>query len=128
MTDQNEFARKLGPQIAALVTACESLGFNITGFISNLNAEDVIRFGNIEHVQGVDFVRLNASLAWLCAMAASRGAEVSFQQPLGTSGQDPLEIADKLAMRVIMTPSDEVPGHISDLAREYADLRSAPNA
>lgn len=128
MPDQNEFARKLGPQIAALVTACESLGLNITGFISNLNAEDVIRFGNIEHVQGVDFVRLNASLAWLCAMAASRGAEVSFQQPLGTSGQDPLEIADKMAMAAIITPSSEVPERILTLAREYTDLRSAKNA
>jgi len=128
MPDQNEFARKLGPQIAALVKACDDLKFNITGFISQTESEDLVRFGNIPGVQGMEFVRLNTALAWITVMAAAQGAENVFDQPLGTSGQDPLEIADKLAMRVIMTPSDEVPGHISDLAREYADLRSAPNA
>ena len=129
MPDQNEIAKKLVPAIGALAKACEDAGLSLTGFVADFEEDILIRFGSIPHVRGMDFIRLNASLAYLTVLADAQGASTSvFEQPLAPTGQDPLEIADRLAMAAIITPSSEVPDRILDLAREYADARSAPNA
>ncbi len=121
--NEKEIRAKLTPAIKRLVEDANKLEMNLSGFVFDSDLDLLIRFGNVGHVQGPNLIRMHWGLATVATELEAEGHYSVSDETLGTLGQDPLEIADKLALSVIACPSDAVPARVREYAENFAEMR-----
>lgn len=132
-----ELDEELRPHWEQLVRAAHIRGLMISGFIWGepvpvTDADDpyMVRFGNLQASSPQEMFAIHYQLAVMCAKMELAGkiertvTSVDEQESLGaTQDQGPLEIADKLALMLMITPLDSVPSEVLGVLEEYLKVR-----
>lgn len=125
----------LKPCWDALVRAANQHGLLITGFIwGDPVPEDdnpyLVRFGNLQTTTPQEMFAINYQLSVMAARLESEGkmertltAADASSEVSAPKGQSPLEIADKLALMLLVAPPDGIPGEVLEILDQYLKTR-----
>lgn len=125
----------LKPHWDGLVRAASKYGLLITGFIwGDPVPEDdnpyLVRFGNLQTTTPQEMFAINYQLSVMAARLESEGnmertltAADASDEVSAPKGQSPLEIADKLALTLLVAPPEGVPAEVLEILDQYLKTR-----
>jgi hypothetical protein len=136
--EYDKLDEELRPYWESLVRAAHAKGLLCTGFLYGDPAEAfdypyLVRFGNIETSSPMEAFNVHYHLAIMCAKLELSGqiertvtsVDESAANP-ATEGQSALEIADKLALTLLVAPTETIPAEVSEILDQYLKTRRPP--
>jgi hypothetical protein len=133
----DEIDERLRPHWEQLVRAAHAEGLLCSGFIWGdpiPESDDpyLIRFGNVVANSAQEMFAIHYQLSVMAAKLELAGKIQRTETPtdlLGagvTSTLNPLEIADKLALMLLMAPSEGIPPEVQEILSQYMACRRPP--
>lgn len=131
----DELDEELRPHWEQLVRAVHAKGLMCTGFIWGdpipaLDDPYVVRFGNLHASSPQEMFAIIYQLSVMCAKMEIAGKIERTVTPLDAPNGLPapqvssaLEIADKMALMLMITPSNEIPSQVMDVLGQYLAVR-----
>jgi hypothetical protein len=131
----DEIDEDLRPHWEQLVRAAQAKGLMCSGFIWGdpvPASEDpyMLRFGNLQTSTPQEMFSIYYQLAVMAAKMELAGKmertvtpSDESQAPAATKASNPLEIADRMALALLITPTESIPAEVLEILNQYVALR-----